>query len=469
MRGLAERIKPRDREPRGAGMPSPSRKASSPESPGRAPRRELAGFTGLAGVQVFLLVAGLVTAPLIARALGAEGRGLLAAVAIPLGIGAQVLDLGLPLFAINQAAKGVAPSRVFGSLALPTLVISGVVALLAVPIAEVISGGRQPVDQYLTIGLALMPIGMLAMLAMSIAWGLSKWGVLTLGRLLPPLVVLAGVVTLYAMGELTLETAAALTIVSGLTPIVAIVPILRRISPPRLDGGLVRHGLGFGIRAWPATLGTLINLRLDQLLMISLVPARELGVYAVAVTVSGLSNVLTSQVVPVLTPRIARGESHLVPQAVRCVFVVVVGSGALIALGTQLFLVPLFGADFAAAVPLVFVLLVACVWNAGLGALSQALPALNRPGAPSIGQFISVAITVPGLFLLLPALGAMGAALVSVAAYGTTFAVLLVITTRDLDHRATDYVIPRARDLAMLAGIAASFSRRLSPRRLRAA
>jgi O-antigen/teichoic acid export membrane protein len=151
------------------------------------------------------------------------------------------------------------------------------------------------------------------------------------------------------------------------------------------------------------------------------------------------------------------------------VFVVVVGSGALIALGTQLFLVPLFGADFAAAVPLVFVLLVACVWNAGLGALSQALPALNRPGAPSIGQFISVAITVPGLFLLLPALGAMGAALVSVAAYGTTFAVLLVITTRHLDHRVTDYVIPRARDLAMLAGIVASFSRGLSPRRLRAA
>jgi O-antigen/teichoic acid export membrane protein len=469
VRGVAKRIRPRHRERCRAGRPSRFRMASSPAGPGRARRREIAGYTGLAGVQVFQLVAGLITAPLVARALGAEGRGLLAAVAVPLGIGAQVLDLGLPVFAINQAAKGVRPRLLFGSLALPTLAVSGVVAFLAVPIANAISEGHPPVDQYLTIGLALMPIGMLAMLALSIAWGLSKWGVLTLGRLLPPLVVSAGVVTLYGMGELTVESAAAVTIVSGLTPIVAIVPVLRRVVPPRLDAGLVRHGLGFGIRAWFGTLGTLMNLRLDQLLMISLVPARELGLYTVAVTVSGISNVLTSQVVTVLTPRIARGESHLLPQAVRCVFLVVVGSGAVIAVGTQLFLVPLFGADFAAAVPLVFVLLVACVWNAGVGALSQALPALHRPGAPSIGQFIALAITVPGLFLLLPALGAMGAALVSVAAYGTTFAVLLVITTRDLDHRATDYVIPRARDLAMLVSMAASFSRGLLPRRLRAA
>jgi O-antigen/teichoic acid export membrane protein len=436
---------------------------SSPERPGSAPRRELAGFTGLTGVQVFLLVAGLITAPLMARALGADGRGLLAAVAVPLGIGAQALDLGLPLFAINQAAKGVPPSRLFGSLALPTLAVSGVVAFLAAPIADAVTGGRQPVDQYLTIGLALMPIGMLVLLALNIAWGLSKWGVLTLGRLLPPLVVLAGVVTLYAMGELTLETAAALTIVSGLTPIVAIVPILRRVLPPRLDWGLARRSLGFGIRAWFGTLGTLINLRLDQLLMISLVPARELGLYTVAVTVSGLSNVLTSQVVPVLAPRIARGESHLLPQAVRCVFLVVVGSGVAIALGAQLFLVPLFGPDFAGAVPLVWVLLVAWVWQAGLGALSQGLPALNRPGAPSVGQLLSLAITVPGLILLLPVLGAMGAALVSVAAYGTTFAVLLAITTRHLSHDATDYLIPRGSDLAMLVGMAISLIRAVKP------
>jgi O-antigen/teichoic acid export membrane protein len=469
VRGVAKQIRPRHREPSGADRSSLSGMVLSPARPGRAHRGEIAGFTGLAGVQVFQLVAGLVTAPLVARALGAEGRGLLAAVAVPLGIGAQVLDLGLPLFAINQAAKGVRPRLLFGSLALPTLAVSGVVALLAAPIANAISQGHQPVDHYLTIGLELMPIGMLALLALSIAWGLSKWGVLTLGRLLPPLVVLAGVVTLYGMGQLTVETAAALTIVSGLTPIVAIVPVVRRILPPRLDARVVRHGLGFGIRAWFGTLGTLINLRLDQLLMISLVPARELGLYTVAVTVSGLSNVLTGQVVTVLSPRIARGESHLLPQAVRCVFLMVVGSGAVIALGTQVLLVPLFGADFAAAVPLVFVLLVACIWNAGLGALSQALPALNRPGAPSIGQAISLAITVPGLFLLLPALGAMGAALVSVAAYATTFAVLLVITTRELDHQATDYVIPRARDVAMLAGILASFLRGLPLRRLRPA
>ena len=49
-------------------------------------RRELGGYVSLAGVQVFQLLAGLITAPLLAHALGAEGRGLLATVAVPLGV-----------------------------------------------------------------------------------------------------------------------------------------------------------------------------------------------------------------------------------------------------------------------------------------------------------------------------------------------------------------------------------------------
>jgi O-antigen/teichoic acid export membrane protein len=466
VRGVAERVKPGRREPKVAVAPSSSRKPSSaPAQPSGTAKREVGGFTGLTGVQVFHLVVGLITAPLIARALGAEGRGLLAAVVVPLGVCVPILELGLPLFAINQAAKGVHPRLLLGSLALPLLVVSGLVALLAPFIAGVISTGREPVEQYLTIGLAVMPVGVLALLVSSIAWGLSKWRVLVLGRLLPPLVILVGVVTLYGTGNLTVKTAAALTILSGLTSILAIVPILHRLLPPRLDLRLVRRGLGFGLRGWLGTLGNVMNLRLDQLLMIPLVPARELGLYAVAATVSSLSNVLTSQVVTVLVPRIASGESHLLPQAVRCVFLVVLGCGTVIALATQFLLVPVFGADFAGAVPLVFVLLAAWFWQAGLSSLSLALPALNRPGAPAIGEFVSLAITVPGLILLLPALGAMGAAVVSFVAYATTFAVLLAITTRHLAQRAIDYMVPRGTDVMMLASLVLSFSRVLAPRR----
>src|SRR5690349_16772865 len=88
------------------------------------PRRgHLKAFTGLTAVQVLQLLAGFVTGPLLARALGAEGRGLLAAIAVPLGIAPFVAQIGLGAFAVNRVAKGIPPRRVFGSLAIPLIVI----------------------------------------------------------------------------------------------------------------------------------------------------------------------------------------------------------------------------------------------------------------------------------------------------------------------------------------------------------
>jgi O-antigen/teichoic acid export membrane protein len=102
--------------------------------------------------------------------------------------------------------------------------------------------------------------------------------------------------------------------------------------------------------------------------------------------------------------------------------------------------------------------------QAGLLALGQVLPAAGRPGAASVGEFVSLVITVPGLILLLPALGAMGAALISVVAYTTTFAILLAVTTRHFGHRWVDYLLPRRADLAMLIRLVQSHWRGLRGR-----
>jgi O-antigen/teichoic acid export membrane protein len=219
---------------------------------------------------------------------------------------------------------------------------------------------------------------------------------------------------------------------------------------------MVRDGLSFGSRASVGVIATMANQRLDQLLMIPLVPARQLGLYSVAVTIASLSAVLASQIVTVVLPRISAGEGHLLAQATRYVVYVTLATGALVSLATWLLLVPLFGADFAEARPLVYVLVIGGVSLAGLSTLSQGLPAVGRPGAPSIGELISLAITVPGLIVFLPTMGAMGAALVSVAAYTTTFAVLIAIAVRHLGHRPSDYLLLHRGDLASLSRLASS-------------
>src|SRR4051812_20788729 len=114
-------------------------------------QRQVRAFTSLTAVQFLQLASGMVTGPLLARALGAEGRGTLAAIAIPIGLVPFVAQLGTGAFAVNRVAQGDRPSRVFGSLALPLLVIGGVIALCSSVIAGGLANGRGGVEHYLTI------------------------------------------------------------------------------------------------------------------------------------------------------------------------------------------------------------------------------------------------------------------------------------------------------------------------------
>jgi O-antigen/teichoic acid export membrane protein len=446
---------------------SVSEPTSTVIAPGPAPsaRRHLKAFTGLTAVQVVQLFAGLITGPLLARALGADGRGLLAAIAVPLGVAPFVAQLGLGAFAVNRIAKGVAPGRVFGSIAVPLLVVGGAVAVSAPWLASLLSEGREPVDEFLTIGFMLLPLALLINLAMDVAWGLSAWRALASARGLVALSALIGIVVLYLLHELSVRSAAIVTIASAFAPVAALLPIFRRIGRPRPDRVMTRAALSFGVRAWPGTLASLANQRFDQLLMIPLVPARELGLYAVAVTIASLSTVLSSQIPTVVLPRIAGGEKHLLPQTMRALLLTVIATQACLAVGTVLLLEPVFGADFADARPLVFVLLGGWLAQSGVTTLAQSLAATGKPGAPSVGELVSLATTVPALILVLPSMGAMGAAIVTLVAYVLNFAILLVIASRHFDQRVSSYLIPRPDDLRLVAQVFGPTLRRLTRRR----
>jgi O-antigen/teichoic acid export membrane protein len=435
-------------------MTAPDPISASDALPHGPRRLSVKAFTGLTGVQVLQLLFGFATGPLIARALGAEGRGVLAAIVVPLGVLPFVAQLGLGSFAVNRVAKGVNPARVVGSLGVPLLVVGAVIALTSPLLAGAISEGREPVEQYLTIGLALLPIGLLLNLLLDVTWGLEAWRSLVAARFLVAASALVAIVVLYALHRLSVESAAIVTIASSFTAALALGPVLRRIGRPRVDLRLSRSALAYGVRAWPGTLASLANQRLDQLLMIPLVSARELGLYAVAVTIASLSTVLSSQITTVVLPRIAGGETGLLPPAMRVVLLTVLGTQVLLAVGTMLFLVPVFGASFADSKQLVLVLLVGWLAQSGVSALAQSLASTGRPGAPSIGELVSLAITIPGLIVLLPVLGAMGAALVTAVAYVVTFAVLVVIASRHFGHRKADYVVPRREDLRTLVRLA---------------
>jgi O-antigen/teichoic acid export membrane protein len=227
----------------------------------------------------------------------------------------------------------------------------------------------------------------------------------------------------------------------------------------------MRAGIGFGLKSWLGGLAQMANARLDQLLMITVVSSRELGLYAVATTISGAAGLAAGGLAPPLMARVASGERQVMAQAVRTILLATALVNIGLALATPMLLELVFGSRFHAALPMVLILLCAQVPLVGASVLSGALQADGAPLIPTIGEGIALAITVGGLALLLPALGGVGAAIVSCAAYGASFAFQVSRAHLRIEVPLRQFVIPARADFLWIRARAIELGRAVAPRR----
>jgi O-antigen/teichoic acid export membrane protein len=184
--------------------------------------------------------------------------------------------------------------------------------------------------------------------------------------------------------------------------------------------------------------------------MIKLVEPRVLGLYAVAVTFAAFPSLLVRGLNAAIFPRIAAGEGALAPRVLRIVFLLTSLASVGMAIICEPLLTTLLGSSFRDATPMALILLVACLFQAAANSLDGIVTADGAPGASAASQGVALGITIPGLLVLVPALGGEGAALVSVAAYGTTFGYLFVVARRRFGGKVRDYVVPTAADRRLL-------------------
>jgi O-antigen/teichoic acid export membrane protein len=417
----------------------------------RRPRARLSGVVARLTVANALSAAlGFITGPLLARALGASGRGDLQAIIVPLQLTPIVLSFGITAFAYRTLPRGRTVDEVIPSLGLPLLIIGLIAAGAAVPIADALAAGRETVRTWLIIGFLVTPLALLIMLLSSSLAALERWRAVVAMSVIPFAVPFVAIVGLDAAGRLTVATAAAATISGSLLGLLPGLPLLVSVRKPVFRLSLVREGVSFGIKSWLGGLAQLANARLDQLLMITVVPARQLGLYAVATTISLAFGPLAGAVSPPLMARIGAGEQHLMPQAVRMTITVTVVINLGVAVLTPIVLPVLFGPEFRAAAPIAIVLLAASVPLAGASVLSTALQADGVPLIPTIGEGIALVITVVGLVLLLAPLQGMGAAIVSLAAYAASFLFQLVMARRRVGAPMSAFLLPSGADMHWL-------------------
>ena len=207
----------------------------------------------------------------------------------------------------------------------------------------------------------------------------------------------------------------------------------------------VRAVLSYGARGQVGGVMTLLNLRLDFILLGSMASAAVVGAYAVASKFAELLRVPSLAMNYVLYPRFAREGTdvaarsvrHLAPRALGAM----VACAGVLALAVGPLIPWIYGKDFHSAVGPAYILVAGLVTD-GVGAVVSAwLLGCGRPGLNSLAIGAGVAVTVALDVLLIPPYRAVGAAIASAAAYLTVTGFLLLMFR--LARRAREPALPQ--------------------------
>lgn len=383
------------------------------------------------GVSLVIQVLNAGTGILLARALGAEGRGELAAAIIWPSLLAGLGSLGLADAATFQAARRTATTAVVAGSAVTLALIQSLalvaVGFLLVPLA--LSGYDEEASRAAVIFLLFIPINLVALTLLGVLNGLQRFRAFNALRLLVIAGSAAGIVGLWAGDNLTVLAAAVVYLVAnGLTLVGASLAVGRALDGrPRFDRSVARGLWAYGLRSHTSSVPLIMNERLDQLLISVVLAPVQLGLYVVAVTLTSITSLVGSSVAMVSLPTIARlGDGAARRELARKhISLTILGSLALtiplvLAAGPVVDL--LFGAAFSGAVVTAQVLLLAAAALSTNRVLGAIMKAVDRPLEPGKGELLGLAVTLAALAVLLPTLGIVGAGIASLLAYVVSLA-----------------------------------------------
>jgi O-antigen/teichoic acid export membrane protein len=418
-----------------------------------AARASFAGIVGrLTSVNVVAVVAAVIAGPITARTLGADGRGELAAIVSVLTVAPWVLDLGLGQWLARERARGGRRSDLLGA-ALPLALGGSLIGVvLAIPLSELLGQGRPVVTTFVLIGLLLVPISVVLHVLVGLAVGESRWRLYSATRVVGSVLPVGAIVVLALAGWLTVASAAAAYLFGALIGGLLLLQLVRGVRPLSFDRQRMRVAAAFGAKSWLSQVAGTANIRFDQVLMAGLVSSRELGLYAIAVTVASVTQGLILAVSAALFPRVAEGDGVLAARSCRVTVCIVGAVGAGLAAVSPAMIPFVFGAEFDDAVPMVIVLLVASIPLAATVVLAAALVAMNQPGAAMRAELVALAVTIPALVAFVPATGGLGAAVISLIAYSLRLLVQLRSAARAFQTPWWGFVLPTAADVSWLRG-----------------
>jgi O-antigen/teichoic acid export membrane protein len=372
-------------------------------------------ITGFGG-QIAVLVSGV----LAARLLGPEDRGNLALlVLIPIAL-SQLGSLGLPLALTFEFSRNELAGRgALRNLARPALGLTATLVAVHVIVVLFLAAHRDfDVQLAAAISLLVIPADSAQLYGLAILQGRRDFTAFNVLRLLPAVTygALCAVAFLLGAGDLyvfALLFAGSYALVGAITLITA----LRRSPPEEVaDAAPAVTLFRFGIRGLFGSVSPLETLRLDQAIVGLFLSPAALGLYVVGVAFTNLPRFVASSIGVVAYPLVT---AHRDPVRARrsmwrfLIASIVVGVAVITPLEVLSgWVIPtFFGAAFAAAVPIMQILLVSALFLSARRVLTDTSRGIGQPGVGTIAEVVSWVSLIPGIAVLAPPLGAAGVAL----------------------------------------------------------
>ena len=382
---------------------------------------------------------GIVTGVMVARWLGPVGRGELAAIQMWPSAIATIAMIGLPEALVYFSAKHPSQSREF-------LVTAVLTALVILPIFAALGYALMPFllsmqSDHVVQGargyLWLLPIYALVGLPHQALRGIQDFRLWNALRIVPALLWLLVLVLGFSLR--TADPVRITAIYLGLLGAVGVGMTWiawRRTAGPSVPAARTLGSLVvFGFPSALSTLPQFFNLRLDQIVVAAVLPARQLGVYMTAVAWSACIPMLSSALGVIVSPRIA--AEGLESERRRRFTRGVQGAAWLIAVPVAILLAVapfgitvIFGLGFEQAVLPAMILVVGSGVTAFNSVLEELLRGSGRPDATLFAETIAVAVGLPTLLLLLPRSGITGASVASLVGYVAAAVVLMAYSRR---------------------------------------
>jgi len=396
---------------------------------------------------------GFVTAVLLARTLGPEGRGVTALYQAAVSLGFAFLSLGIATAIVYYVARRDFSGRQAMEAGLSVTLLATAIAGLGVAIAALAFGGRLA-DQDIPYWLVLVAIPALVQFraAEAVLRAQARFGAMNLLEVSLPLSILGCLGAVELASGLTIHRAVVAWSLAFLPPVLLGYALLGPTQWPRRLAGrdLLWQATRFGTQGQLSNLVQLLNYRLDSYLVLLLVNASGVGLYAVGVSLSeGMWLIANSVSVVLLTSLTASDDANaarMTPIVCRNTLLVTAGA-AIAAAAVSPFAIPLiFTRQFDDAVLPFLWLLPGTVALAGTKILAAYVFSRGRPLINAQIAFVTLVVTVTADLILIPLFEVAGAAAASSLAYCCSLALSAIAYRRLSGGSIAEALLPRISD-----------------------